>query len=151
MRGSIQDLGTIEVRAPDAQSDLRRVGALAALVHCLARVEAERDQREIPVREALAESAFQATRHGLGARLLDRRPNPCPRPSSPCKPSSWPGRPPASSAVKRSSAYLETMLEEGSGADLQRAVHAEGGMEALLNWLCEGTANCDLAPAQPSP
>ena len=36
-------LGTIEVRAADTQFDLRRASALAALVHCLTRVEAERD------------------------------------------------------------------------------------------------------------
>ena len=69
-------LGTIEVRAPDAQFDLRRVAALAALVHCLARVEAERDHERIPAREALAESAFQATRHGLGREAArPARPN----------------------------------------------------------------------------
>ena len=65
-------LGTIEVRAADAQYDLRRVAALAALVHCLTRTEAERDQSNIPAREALAESSFQATRHGLEAELLNR-------------------------------------------------------------------------------
>ena len=64
-------LGTIEIRAADAQYDLRRVAALAALVHCLTRTEAERDQSNIPAREALAESSFQATRHGLEAQLLE--------------------------------------------------------------------------------
>ena len=144
-------LGTIEVRAPDAQSDLRRVGALAALVHCLARVEAERDQRGIPAREALAESTFQATRYGLGARLLDRQAEP--RPATDLAMQAlelaWPAA--GELGCEPELAYLETILERGSGADLQRAVHAEGDMEALLHWLCEGTANCDLAPAQPSP
>ena len=66
-------LGTIEVRAADTQSDVRRVGGLAALVHCLTRMEAERDQTDIPAREALAESSFQASRYGLDAQLLNRR------------------------------------------------------------------------------
>ena len=65
-------LGTIEVRAADAQYDLRRTAALAALVHCLARIEAECDVSSIPAREALAESSFQATRYGLDAKLLTR-------------------------------------------------------------------------------
>ena len=71
-------LGTIEIRAADTQFDLRRVGALAALVHSLTRIEAERDQSDIPAREALAESSFQATRHGLEAKLLDRSGEPVP-------------------------------------------------------------------------
>jgi len=52
-------LGTIEIRAADTQIDIRRAGALAALVQCLTRVEAERDQDGIPAREALAESSFK--------------------------------------------------------------------------------------------
>src|SRR5215218_8462579 len=71
-------LGTIEIRAADSQFDLRRASALAALVHCLTREEAERDQSDIPAREALAESSFQATRHGLDAKLLNRRGEPVP-------------------------------------------------------------------------
>ena len=43
------------------------------------------------------------------------------------------------------------MLERGSGADLQRDVYAEAGMEGLLSWLCEQTADCDRVGAQPSP
>jgi len=65
-------LGTVEIRAADTQFDIRRTAALAALTHCLVRLEAERDQSGIPSREALAESSFQATRHGLAAVLLDR-------------------------------------------------------------------------------
>ena len=65
-------LGSLEVRAADTQFDIRRTAALTALVQCLVRVEAERDQAGLPSREALAESSFQATRHGLEGRLLAR-------------------------------------------------------------------------------
>ncbi len=144
-------LGTIEVRAPDAQFDLRRVAALAALVHCLARVEAERGQGPIPAREALAESAFQATRHGLAAKLLDRDGDPVPAKQLGMRTLDLAWRVAGELKCESELAYVERMLEEGSGADLQRAVHAEVGMNGLLKWLCERTADVDCATAQLSP
>jgi carboxylate-amine ligase len=63
-------LGTVEVRAMDAQSSLRAVAVLAALVHGLACHEADRaaeSQQHLP-HEALAESSFRAARDGLWAR-----------------------------------------------------------------------------------
>jgi gamma-glutamyl:cysteine ligase YbdK (ATP-grasp superfamily) len=39
--------------------------------------------------------------------------------------------------------YVAVMLEQGSGADLQRRVHAEGGMEGLLAYLVSETARLD--------
>jgi glutamate---cysteine ligase / carboxylate-amine ligase len=133
-------LGTIEVRAADTQFDLRRVAALAALVHCLARVEAERDQSEIPAREALAESSFQATRHGLDANLLNR--------AGAVVPARELGRECLEAAAtvagelgcEAELRHVEVMLEQGSGADLQLRVHAERGMEGLLAYLVEETA-----------
>jgi glutamate---cysteine ligase / carboxylate-amine ligase len=133
-------LGTIEVRAADSQFDLRRVGALAALVHCLTLIEAERDQSDIPAREALAESSFQATRHGLDAKLLDRNGEPVAAREL--------GRECLDTAsiaaeklgCERELEYIAVMLEEGSGADLQRRVHAEAGMEGLLDFLVEESA-----------
>jgi glutamate---cysteine ligase / carboxylate-amine ligase len=133
-------LGTIEIRAADAQFDLRRVGAIAALVQCLARIEADRDQEGIPAREALAEASFQATRHGLDAVLLDRR----------CEPT--PARALGSTMLDLAAtvagefdcvqelAEVEAMLDVGSGADLQRRVYAAEGMEGLLEYLVRQTA-----------
>ena len=37
-------------------------------------------------------------------------------------------------------ANVETMLSEGTGADLQRRAFAEGGMDGLLTFLIETTA-----------
>lgn len=139
-------LGTIEIRAADSQFDLRRAGALAALVHCLTRIEAERDQTDIPAREALAESSFQATRHGLDAKLLDRSgvPVPARELGRECMEA-------ASSAAEefgceRELEYIATMLEEGSGADLQRKVYGAAGMEGLVDFLVTETARLDRAP-----
>jgi carboxylate-amine ligase len=144
-------LGTIEVRAPDAQFDLRRVSAVAALVHCLARVEADRDQSRIPAREALAESAFQATRHGLAAKLLDRDAEAVPAKELGMRTLELAWGVAGELECEDELAYVERMLEEGSGADLQRAVHRELGMEGLLAWLCEQTADLESAVDQPSP
>ena len=63
-------LGTVEVREMDAQTELRDVLPLAALVHCLARHEAERGSPVLP-RDALDWSSFRAARDGLDAEILD--------------------------------------------------------------------------------
>jgi carboxylate-amine ligase len=140
-------LGTIEIRAADTQFDLRRATALAALAHCLTRLEAERDQADIPAREALAESSFQATRHGLEAGLLNRR-----------------GERVAAGELARACLlaagtvagelgceaqleYVDVMLEEGCGAAVQRRVHGERGMPGLLAFLVDETAHPDRALA----
>jgi glutamate---cysteine ligase / carboxylate-amine ligase len=136
-------LGTVEIRAADTQFDLRRAAGLTALVHCLARVEAERDQAAIPAREALAESSFQATRHGLEAKLLDR--------DASLVPARELGRRTLELAATVADeldcaaelAEIETILEHGTGADLQRRAFAEGGMEGLLRFLAEETARLE--------
>jgi len=134
-------LGTIEIRAADTQFDLRRTGSIAALVHCLARMEAERDQADIPSREALAESSFQATRHGLDAKLLNRRGEAVAAHelARECLDAV------ADVAVElRCEAELEhvhTILREGTGADLQRRVFNARGMEGLLDYLVRETGS----------
>jgi carboxylate-amine ligase len=137
-------LGTVEVRAADTQFSLRRGAALTALIHCLARLEADRDQAGIPAREALAESSFQATRHGLDAELLNREGQRmparelgkrCVEAAADCA---------AELDCEEQLAYVLKMLDEGSGADLQLRVHAEHGMEGLLAFLAEETAEPHL-------
>jgi carboxylate-amine ligase len=132
-------LGTIEIRAADTQFDLRRVSALAALVHCLARIEAERDQGDIPAREALAESSFQATRHGLDAMLLNRRCEPVPARELAIECLQMAGTVAGELECETELQHVEVIIEEGSGADLQRRVHADGGMEALLAYVVSET------------
>ena len=138
-------LGTIEIRAADTQFDLRRVGALAAFVHCLARIEAERDQSDLPAREALAESSFQATRHGLEAKLLDRSGEPVPARDLGRKCLEIAAGAARELGCERELEYVAVMLEEGSGADLQRQVHDAAGMDGLLDFLVDETARLDRA------
>jgi glutamate---cysteine ligase / carboxylate-amine ligase len=134
-------LGTIEIRAADTQFDLRRTAALAALVHCLTRLEAERHQDEIPAREALAESSFQATRHGLDAELLNRDGELVPARdlgrACLAEASSVAGELGCESEL----AYVDTIIEQGSGADLQRRIHRREGMDGLLSYLVRESAH----------
>lgn len=133
-------LGTVEIRAADSQFDLRRVAALAALVHCLTRLETERDQSKIPSREALAESSFQATRHGLEATLLDRDANPVPARDLARRCLEDAAGVAGELGCERELAYVETMVRQGTGADLQREAFAAGGMKALLTFLEQRSA-----------
>jgi glutamate---cysteine ligase / carboxylate-amine ligase len=126
-------LGTVEVRAMDGQSSLRSIAGLTALVHALARREADR-RGPWPAREALLEASFAAHRDGLDARLpLDGA----------LRPAREVAR--ATLALARpharelgSEAELEEVdriLAEGNGADRQRAAHGRGGMPEVLRTL----------------
>lgn len=136
-------LGTIELRAADTQFDLDRAGALAALVHCLSRIEAERDQDGIPAREALAESSFQATRYGLEATLLDRRGEPAPARELAQECVQTAATVAGELGCEAELAHVGVILEQGSGADLQRQIHGEEGMDGLLAYLVRETARLD--------
>lgn len=136
-------LGTIEVRAMDAQAPLWVVEALAALVHGLARAEAESGGASggMP-REALMEGSFRAARDGLRASVWDGE-----------------GHVPVPELVARSVALaaphvgadalegVARILAEGNGADRQRAAFRDGGMAAVLAGLVADT-RVAAAPAQ---
>ncbi len=65
-------LGTVEVRVMDAQSTVREIAPLVALVQSLARLELEGDTSPAPPgAEVLAENRFLAARDGMDARLID--------------------------------------------------------------------------------
>jgi carboxylate-amine ligase len=64
-------LGTVEIRAFDAQSSLHDTEALIALTHCLARAAADGDPVEDLPTELLEEAMFRATRFGVRAQLPD--------------------------------------------------------------------------------
>ena len=65
-------LGTVEVRAMDAQSTLAEVTPLVALVQSLSRLELEGESPEpVPSPEILAENRFLAARDGMAARLIE--------------------------------------------------------------------------------
>ena len=127
-------LGTVEVRAMDSQSSLWSAAGLAALVHGLARAEAQEPRGTWVSREVLMEASFTAARDGLRARLpMDGALRSVPEV--------------ARAALERARPYaaelgsadalegIERILAEGNGADRQRAAHARGGMPALLDLL----------------
>jgi glutamate---cysteine ligase / carboxylate-amine ligase len=126
-------LGTIELRELDVQTGLEQAAGVAALVHALARRAAEEPLEETAPDQALHWSSFRAVRDGLDAELLFR------------------GRlRPARDAVRELLDELraeddalegvERILSEGGAPKRQRAIHAEGGMTALLRHLADETA-----------
>jgi len=67
-------LGTVEVRVMDAQSSVRDVAPLVALVQALAHLALEGDGRSAGADDqVLAENRFLAARDGMAARLIDSR------------------------------------------------------------------------------
>jgi glutamate---cysteine ligase / carboxylate-amine ligase len=126
-------LGTIELRELDVQADLERAAGLAALAHALIRRAAEDPPRELAPEQALHWSSFRAVRDGIDAELMFR------------------GRlRPVREAARElldelagsddALAGVEKILREGGAPARQRALHAEGGMPALLRYLAEETA-----------
>ena len=131
-------LGTVEVRAMDAQSRLETVGAIAALVHSLAVASADGHEEETPPSEALMESSFRAGRDGLDATVWWRG-------------RLTPMRELAGDALAIARPYareldaedaleeIDRVLREGGGADRMREAHAAGGMDGVLSRLAEET------------
>jgi glutamate---cysteine ligase / carboxylate-amine ligase len=129
------ELGTVEVRAMDSQAALWSAAALGALVHALARREAERAGPWAGA-EALREASFAAARDGLGARLpLDGALRPV---AEVARATLALARPHADDPDAL--ALVERILAVGNGADRQRAAFARGGMAAVLALLDDETA-----------
>ena len=133
-------LGTVELRAMDAQSRLGAVAGLAALVHGLALAYAHGngppESPGPPPGPALLETSFRAGRDGLAATIWWRD-------------GLRPLREVAREALALARVHLddpapleqvERILREGNGADRMRAAYAEGGMRALLERLVAETA-----------
>ena len=137
-------LGTVELRAMDAQSRLAAVAGLSALVHGLAIALFEgRADPPVPGAEII-ESSFRAGRDGLDASVR------------------WDGsmrplRELAAEAIALARDALrergaggaleqaERILREGNGADRMRAAHARGGMRAVLEGLVDEAAQAQTA------
>lgn len=132
-------LGTVEVRALDVQTDAVTSSAIAALLQAIAAKELDRPSAPGLSREALEESYFQAASHGLEAKILldDDDPEP------------------AADVIRRmldsvqpyardlgtddALEEIERILRDGNGADDQRRVHREVGMDGLLDYLAQRT------------
>ena len=132
-------LGTVEVREMDAQTELRDVVPIAALVHCLVRYEAERGSPVFIPRDALDWSSFRAARDGLDAEILDE--------DGRVRPLREVARTLLSRLVMVAGELdcgdaleeVDRLLEEGNGADRQRAEHERSGMDGLVRSLQERT------------
>ena len=127
-------LGTVETRVMDAQASLRDVEALSALVYGIASNAAENGPPEPSAREALAESAFRATRDGVEATVWSHG-------------RLRPLRELAEEAAARARPYAGDAVDdvmriarEGNGADRQRAAFEAGGMPRVLAELVADTA-----------
>jgi glutamate---cysteine ligase / carboxylate-amine ligase len=144
-------LGTVEVRALDAQASLHDTAALVALVHCLARYAAEADPQPDPPAEVLEEGSFRAARFGVKARLPDAEGRL--RPVGEL----------LDDALANTRGYareldcadqlngLPALLERGGGAGAQRAAYEIAGMGGLLRELTQltGTGMAAVSAADP--
>jgi len=138
------NLGTLEVRAMDAQARLGSVCGLAALVHGLCIAAAEAEHPGAPVaREVLVESSFRAGRDGLDATVWhDGALRPV-RERIAAALEIAREHTPAPAALEE----VERILVDGNGADRMRAAHAEGGMPAVLHRLIRESAEPLGVPA----
>ena len=131
-------LGTVELRAPDAQTEAARTASLAALAQCIV-ATADRHHPQDPL--LTEENKWRATRYGLEARLHDFSTG-----------QSVTARDAARDLIKElhslsqdlgCEAELEGMLEiadGGNGADRQRAVFGKrGSYEDVAGYLVAAT------------
>jgi carboxylate-amine ligase len=122
-------LGTVEVRAMDAQSDLRSIAGLTALIHGLALNEIA-SPRPAEDQGVLEESSFRAARDGLRATIwFDGALRPVPEVASR-----------ALALARRHMDVpeleeIERIVAEGNGADRRRRAFERGGMPAVLSEL----------------
>jgi carboxylate-amine ligase len=141
-------LGTLEIRALDAQSSLDDLAGLVALAHCLAAHEATAPSVGETSAEVLREFSFRACRDGLEAQLLLG--------------TLRPARELACHAIELASAYaadlgcwdelmgLHALVETGNGATRQRRHEPEGGLRLLLRRLADETVRGSTATSSTS-
>ena len=132
-------LGTVEVRAMDAQARPRAVLGLAALIHALAAASAD-GVGEVESAEAITESSFRAGRDGLEARVWWRGAN---RPLREVAAETLTlARPYARELGEEDALHeIDRILAEGNGATRMRAAHERGGMRCVLEMLARETAD----------
>jgi glutamate---cysteine ligase / carboxylate-amine ligase len=138
-------LGTVEVRALDAQASLRDTAALSALVHCLARGAAEAGATDDPAPELIEEGMFRAARFGVHGELPDatgrRRAVSELLEDALDRAARWA----AELECEEELAALPELLLHGGGAGRQRAAYEIAGMDAVLRGLAELSRGGDPA------
>jgi carboxylate-amine ligase len=133
-------LGTVELRAFDAQTRVESVGAIAALTQCLVAAFAERRPEPQP-RTFIDENKWRAARYGLDADLVDLA-HDAERPARAAIRELLETAGPAATRLRcvDELAEVERILERGNGTDEQRRVHDEdGSLLAVSRWLAEQT------------
>ena len=133
-------LGTVEVRALDAQTSLSHTAALVALVQCLARDAAEAEPGVDPSPELIEEGIFRAARFGVHGRLPDAHGNL--RPVSEILQDTLArlqGRARELGCVQQL-ALLPDLWRRGGGAGVQRAIYERAGIHAVTKQLTDVTA-----------
>jgi carboxylate-amine ligase len=134
-------LGTVEIRALDAQTTLEDTAGLVALAHCLARHAAEAEEPEPdPPTEVLEEGAFRAARFGVSARLPDAQGRLRPVAELLDDALDLAGAHAAELGCVEELAGLRSLLRRGGGAGRQRAAYEIAGMDGLLRELTGLTA-----------
>jgi carboxylate-amine ligase len=133
-------LGTVEIRAFDAQSSLEDTAGLVALTHCLARHLAGADPEPDPPAEVLEEACFRAARYGVGARLPDANGHLRPVEELLSAALDVARRHAEELGCAEELEVVPRLLERGGGAGRQRAAHEVAGMDALLRDLIATTA-----------
>ena len=133
-------LGTVEIRALDAQASLERTAALVAAVHSLAHHEASTDPREGPPAEILDEASFRAARAGVDATLPDGADGRLRPVEDLLAETIERARPHARElGCEAELDALSALADDGGGAGLQRAAHRDGEMAAVLQKLIQRT------------
>ncbi len=133
-------LGTVELRALDAQGSLQDTAAIVALVHCLARDAAESGTAAEPPPELVEEGLFRAARFGVRARLPDADGGLRPVDELLGEAVGLARRHAAELGCEAELKLLPGLLERGGGAGRQRRFHAVANMDALLRELTRLTA-----------
>ncbi len=123
----------------DVQPRPEENAAIAALIQALAAKEIDRPGAPGLAREAIEESYFQAERYGLEARLMVDESTAAPAPEV-ARGTLEEARPYAADLGGEGALEeIERIIAEGNGADRQRRIHGERGMESLLSDLAERT------------
>ncbi len=132
-------LGTVEVRGMDVSPRAEQNAAVAALIQALAAKEIDRPGAPGLTREAIEESYYQAVRYGLEARLMID--DQAAAPATEVARATLEEARPYAEQLNGADALeeIDRIIDGGNGADRQRRVHAEGGIEALLRDLAERT------------
>jgi glutamate---cysteine ligase / carboxylate-amine ligase len=132
-------LGTVEIRALDAQTRPAETAALVALVHCLARDAAESVTAPDPPPELVEEAMFRAARFGVHGRLPDAEGTLQPvsdlLEAATVRASRWAGELGCAEELSE----LHELMARGGGAGVQRAVFEIAGIDAVARRLVELT------------